>query len=589
MKRTGAGMVVKALEDEGVAFAFGIPGTHNIELYDALAASEAIRTILVTDEQSASFMADGLWRASGHLGCVNVVPGAGLTHALSGIAEAYLDNVALLVLGCGIRRDSDRAYQLHDIDQQALVRPVVKASWLVEQTADLYATVRTACRVAREGVPGPVFVEVPANLYMVSGEVDGGSSVTLPEGSDGTAEGRPGGPSGADLAATVKLLAGTRRPLLYLGAGAAGAGANRLVELAELLEAPVATTIQGKGVFPESHGLFLWNGFGDAAPVFARKVAASCDAVLAVGCRFSEVGTGSYGIQLPGPLVHVDLDPEVFDRNYPAEIKIRADGAAFVEALMTALRAPGGIPVPRGPREDLRVAIREGHQAVWDTWLAAKGTRRVSPPRLLKALQQRLGPEAVFATDSGNGTFLAMECLRLDGPGRFLAPVDFSCMGYAVPAALGAKLGRPEVPVVALAGDGAFLMTGLEMISGAREGVGVIVLVLRDRELAQIAQFQETALSRKVSSQVADYDLESLARAMGVDFLTLSSDEELPRILRAAAALAEAGKPVLVDVDIDYSEKTYFTRGVVKTNLLRLPLKDQVRFVGRALKRKITG
>jgi acetolactate synthase-1/2/3 large subunit len=162
-------------------------------------------------------------------------------------------------------------------------------------------------------------------------------------------------------------------------------------------------------------------------------------------------------------------------------------------------------------------------------------------------------------------------------------------MGYAVPAALGAKLGRPDVPVVALAGDGAFLMTGLEMISAAREGAGVMVLVLRDRELAQIAQFQETALSRKVSSRVADYDLESLARAMNVDFLALPSDEEIPRILRAAAALAEAGKPVLVDVDIDYSEKTYFTRGVVKTNLLRLPLKDQLRFVGRALKRKVTG
>jgi len=589
MKRTGAALVVKALEDEGVAFAFGIPGTHNIELYDALATSEAIRTILVTDEQSASFMADGLWRASGRLGCVNLVPGAGLTHALSGIAEAYLDNVPLLVLGCGIRRDSGRAYQLHDVDQQALVQPVVKARWLVEHTADLYATVRTACRVAREGVPGPVFVEVPANLYLVREEVEGGPSRRPPEDRDTRAVEGVGGPSDADLAAAVKLLAGTRRPLLYLGAGAAGAGPDRLVELAELLEAPVATTIQGKGVFPENHGLFLWNGFGDAAPGFARKVAASCDAVLAVGCRFSEVGTGSYGIQIPGPLIHVDLDPAVFDRNYPAEIRIPADGAAFVEALLAALRAPGGVPARRGPQEALRSAIRGGHQGVWDAWLDAKGSGRVSPPRLMKALQQRLGTEAVFATDSGNGTFLAMECLRLDGPGRFLAPVDFSCMGYAVPAALGAKLGRPDVPVVALAGDGAFLMTGLEMISGAREGLGVMVLVLRDRELAQIAQFQETALSRKVSSQVADYDLESLARAMDVDFLALPSDEEIPRILRAAAALAEAGKAVLVDVDIDYSEKTYFTRGVVKANLLRLPLKDQVRFVGRALKRKVTG
>ena len=134
----------------------------------------------------------------------------------------------------------------------------------------------------------------------------------------------------------------------------------------------------------------------------------------------------------------------------------------------------------------------------------------VTPAHLLKTLQERLGPDTVYATDSGNGTFLAMECLRLDGPGRFLAPVDFSCMGYSVPAAIGAKLGMPDSPVVALAGDGAFLMTGLEMLTAAREGVGAMVLVLRDRELAQIAQFQATALSRKVASEVADYDLAQL-------------------------------------------------------------------------------
>jgi acetolactate synthase-1/2/3 large subunit len=583
MKRTGASLVVQALEDEGVRFTFGIPGTHNIELYDALAASEGVRPVLVTSEQSASFMADGLWRASGSLGCVNLVPGAGLTHALSGIAEAYMDNVPLLVLGCGIRRDSGRAYQLHDVDQQALVRPVAKATYLVERTADLYRTIREACQLARGGVPGPVFVEVPANLYMIAEEVEDpvpGAEAPAPE-SEGTTE-------ALDVSAAAELLANSNRPLLYLGAGASGA-ASRLVRLAELLEAPVSTTFQGKGVFPETHDLFLWNGFGDAAPRFVRKVAASCDAVLAVGCRFSEVGTGSYGLHLPGPMVHADLDPEVFNRNYPAEITVLADAGAFVDALIGSLESAIPGSSPRGPDESLRAEIQEGHQKVWDGWLKEGGSERVSPPRLLRALQEHLGPEAVFATDSGNGTFLAAECLRLDRPGRFLAPVDFSCMGYSVPAAMGAKLGNPDAPVVALAGDGAFLMTGLEMLSAARDGTGIMVLVLRDRELAQIAQFQETALSRKVSSGVADYDLEALARGMGVEFRALSSNEGIPKVVQEAAAIAATGRPVLVEVEIDYSEKTFFTRGVVKTNLLRLPLKDQVRFIGRALKRKVTG
>ncbi len=159
-RRTGASLVVRALEDEQIELAFGIPGTHNIELYDVLGSSDTVRPILVTDEQSASFMADGAWRASGRMACVNVVPGAGLTHAMSGIAEAYLDNVPLLVLGCGIRRDLGKAYQLHDVDQAAMVSAVTKGVFRPMSGDEIYPTIREACRLARSGVPGPVFVEV---------------------------------------------------------------------------------------------------------------------------------------------------------------------------------------------------------------------------------------------------------------------------------------------------------------------------------------------------------------------------------------------------------------------------------------------
>ncbi|NNM06844.1 MAG: thiamine pyrophosphate-binding protein [Gemmatimonadetes bacterium] len=605
MKRTGAAVVVQALEDEGVPFTFGIPGTHNIELYDALAESESVHAVLVTDEQSASFMADGLWRASGHLGCVNVVPGAGLTHALSGIAEAFMDHVPLLVLGCGIRRDTGRAFQLHDVDQQALVGPLVKASYLVEKAEDLYSTVRTACRTARDGVPGPVFVEVPANLYLVaesgvgSEPAAGGAEVTAEgDGADRPSEsGTESEATTPDLAggvaAVAKTLWGARRPLLYVGAGAAGATAE-VLRLAELLEAPVSTTFQGKGVFPETHPLFLWPGFGEAAPKFVRRVAQSCDMVLAVGCRFAEVGTGSYGLTMPGPLLHVDLDPEVFQKNYPAEVTVEADAREFLLALLAKLEDRGEIGGQRGeaekaPDQELRRTIRVGHESVWKDLLRTVGGPRVTPALLLKSLQERLGADAIYTTDSGNGTFLAMECLRLDGPGKFLAPVDFSCMGYSVPAAIGAKLGEPDFPTVALAGDGAFLMTGLELLTAVQAEIGVIVMVLRDRELAQIAQFQDTALSRKVASSVADYDLKSLAAGMGVAFLDLPSDDEIPGVIDKAMAVSESGQPVLVDVAIDYTRKTFFTEGVVKTNLLRLPLKDQVRFVGRAIKRRLLG
>ena len=571
MKLTGGQIVVRALEDEGIPFTFGIPGTHNIELYDALAASTTVRPVLVTDEQSASFMADAVWRSSGRLACANVVPGAGLTHAMSGIGEAYLDNVALLVLGCGIRRDTGKAYQLHDVDQSAMVRPVTKAQFRPQSGEELYATIREACRIAREAPPGPVFVEVPANLYLFTHDC----------ALDAPLAPSPSPLAPAEVSRAADLLNGAKHPLLYLGLGAAPAG-DALITLAEQLEAPVATTFQGKGVFPESHPLALWPGFGDAAPPFAREIADGCDATLAIGCRFGEVATGSYGMAVPRPLVHADVDPGVFGRNYPADATITGDSSAVVQALLDRLTAH-----PRN--EALRARIRGGREAVDGERAAGSDTGRVSPYRLLRGLQEKFGSDSIFTADSGNGTFLAVEMLRLEKPGKLLAPVDYSCMGYAVPAAIGAKLARPECPVIALAGDGAFLMTGLELLTAAQLGVAAAVFVLNDGELAQIAQFQEVALNRKTASILPGYDLEPLARALRVEFLTLDRDADIAAVLDRAAALTAAGRPVLVDTAIDYSEKTFFTRGVVKTTLLRLPWRDRLRFVARALARKVIG
>ncbi|HEY0590823.1 MAG TPA: thiamine pyrophosphate-binding protein [Thermoanaerobaculia bacterium] len=566
---TGAALVVRALEDEGIRFAFGIPGTHNIELYDVLATSEKVRPILVTDEQSASFMADAAWRASGTMACVNVVPGAGLTHAMSGIAEAFMDAVPMLVLGCGIRRDSGMAYQLHDVDQAAIVGPVTKATFRPNTGEEIYATIRRACRLARSGRPGPVFVEIPANLYLFKHDAPGSFEA---------AQAEPEIPA-APIDRAVSILAAARKPFIYAGLGAAGAR-EALIRLAEELEAPVATTFQGKGVFPESHPLSLWPGYGASAPPFAQAVAKECDVTLAIGCRFGEVATGSYGAPPPGTLIHIDIDPEAAGRNYRAEVSIVADAAVVVPRLLARLEA-------RKPDMTMREAIRDG-RARAAREIEAPSADGVSPGLLLRALQEKFGPDTIFTADSGNGTFIAVEALRLDAPGKLLAPVDYSCMGYSVPAAIAAKLASPKSPVVALAGDGAFLMTGLELLTAASLGVPAMIFVLRDRELAQIAQFQSVAFGRKAASVLPDYHLESICKGAGVTCLRLDIDGAIGDILDDAAAIVANGDPVVVDVAIDYSRKTFFTRGVVKTNLGRLPWPDRLRFIGRAVVRKVT-
>jgi acetolactate synthase-1/2/3 large subunit len=569
-KMTGGDIVVRALEDEGVGFTFGIPGTHNIELYDSLTRSTCVRPVLVTDEQSASFMADGVARASGQLAAVNVVPGAGLTHALSGIAEAYLDGVPMLVLACGIRRDSGMAFQLHDVDQLAIARPVTKAQLRAERGSEIYATVRRACQVARSAPVGPVLVEIPAEHYFFRHD----TYLQAPDS-------RPAPPAtqGEHVKRARQWIEASRRPLLYLGLGAIQAGPD-LVALAERLNAPVATTISAKGVFNEEHPLWLWCGFGAAAPSFVRKIATSCDLTLAIGCRFSEVGTGSYGMQLPGKLIHVDVDPAVLGRNYSANLPVVSDAASFVASLLPHLTS-------RSVDESLRRDIRSGHEEVRHGWATPDNFEGVYPPHLLETVQELVGNNAIYATDSGNGTFLAMECLRLPHPRSFLAPVDYSCMGYAVPAALGAALACPDRRVISLAGDGAFLMTGLELLTARQLNLPVMVLVLRDRELAQIAQFQQIALGQKTCSELPDYDLAAICRGVGVEYLALHRNTDVEAVLKQALTVTDSGLPVVVEVAIDYSQKTYFTRGVVRTNLNRLPWPDRIRFVLRALARKL--
>ncbi len=571
---SGGTLVAAALHTAGITHAFGIPGTHNIELYDALVGSR-VRTVLITDEQSSGFLSDGFARSGGGIACANVVPGAGVTHAMSGIAEAFMDGVPLLLLTCGVRNDVPFRYQLHDIDQLALLKPITKGTFRPTRGEEIVPMLLQAVELALSGCPGPVAVEIPANLYMLAQHYDPEPVRALL-----AARSAPVGPDPQQIQEVVQMLAESKRPLLHVGLGAAEA-ADLLPELVARTGALVSSTFSGKGVIDERHPLWLWPGFGLACPGPLRTIAAECDAALILGARLGEVSTASYGIQLPEASAHVDVDPAVPGATFPVRIKVVADSRRFVQALLAAL------PERKVDTKVLQKRLVEAHRKVAMEQLAPSDGL-VTPAALFASVQRHFPADTCYATDSGNGTFLAMEHLRLARPRRFLAPTDFSCMGYCVPAAIGAALANPGTPVVAFAGDGALLMTGLELLTAAQLPVPLATFVLRDGELGQIASFQRTLTNSAPCSVLPDYDLAALAAAVHVPFRHCANDAEVESAVAWARARTAAGEPCVVEVAIDYSRKTFFTRGVVSANFGRLPWPDRLRMIGRAVARRLT-
>ena len=450
---------------------------------------------------------------------------------------------------------------------------MTKDQYRVTDGGSIANVLRKACRAARRAPQGPVIVEIPANLMVFHHDPAGPEAIEADEPQRYE-------PSDA-VAQAVARLQDARQPLLYLGNGCADTPQADLVALAERLQAPVATTIQGKGVFPESHPLWLWCGFGAAAPKRLRGIAGSCDATLAIGCRFAEVGTASYGIEPPRPMIHVDVDPEVLGRNYEADLPVRADAAIVVRDLL------GGLPV-RDRNDDLHASIAQAQEGIEQEWLNWRKEGAVSGPRLFKSVQAGFGPETIYVVDSGNGLFVAMESLRLEGSRSFLAPVDLSCMGYALPAAIGAGLANPDRTVAAFMGDGAFLMTGLELLTAAQLRVPLALFVLRDRELTQIAQFQDTAFAHRCASDLPDFELRSLCNGLGVPFLSIDRDQDLEDGIAETRKRLPDG-PIVIEVAVDNTQRTFFTQGVVRTNFGRLPWGERLHFVARALARRAFG
>jgi acetolactate synthase-1/2/3 large subunit len=576
VKKTGAWLTRYALESIGVTHTFGIPGLHNTPIYDELDQSEQISPCLVTHEVSAAFMADAVSRTTNTIGTLVIVPGAGITHASSGIGEAFLDGIPLLIIAGGIDRSSDNQFQAQDIDHHALLAPITKATFLVENHADIAPTLFEAYRTALEGEPGPVFVEIPINVQLASDEIGElpifNAQPTTPD------------PDMKAIEAAVSMLLAAKNPGIFVGWGAKGAS-DTIQALATHLATPVATTLQGLSVFPANHPLHTGMGFGPSSVPAAQNAFKGCDCLLALATRFAETPTGNFGMVPPENLIHVDINPAVFNANYPATITLQGDALEIAKILLEKITSRQTKP---RDSEMLIQQIASDKHSYRTTW-RQHTTDRVNPANFFNALRERLPDDALVACDDGNHTYLSAELFPIHRVGGFISPTDFNAMGYCVPAVNALKLSHPDTTVVGIIGDGAMMMTGMEALTASKYNLGVIYFLFNDGELAQIAQAQEIPYKRKTCTKLGEADWIAFSQAVGCEYVAIEDDSQLQPALDTAFSLAADNKPVVVDVHIDYSKHTAFMEGAVKTRYKRFDRSTKARYLARALTRKIIG
>ncbi|OUS31369.1 acetolactate synthase large subunit [Thalassotalea sp. 42_200_T64] len=579
MKKTAAWLAKYALEQVGVKYTFGIPGVHNTELYDELNNSDLITPFLVMHEGHGGFMADAISRTTDSIGAMVIVPAAGVTHAASGIAEAFLDGIPMLVISGGIRNDSKFNYQLHQLDQLKLVEGITKAAFRVDSHEQVIETIYKAYNIAISGEPGPVFVEIPVNLQLDKAQITEIKPYQAPQQQALTTD------IIEQIKAAATLLVAADNPVIFAGWGAIKAS-NSLVSIAEQVGAAVSTTLQGISAFPANHPLHAGFSFGPAAAPAAQNAFAKADCVLAIGTRFAEIATGSFGGTLPENLIHIDINPDVFDCNYKTKLAITGDANQVCAKLSEELKKINSLSHQNNSA--LSKQLAQDKQAHRQDWYNHDSKDRVNPALYFDELRKQISDDAFVIVDDGNHTFLTAELMPIHKTSGFISPTDFNCMGYAVPAAIATKLAAPDKEVVAVVGDGAFMMTCMELATAVANNIGCIIGVFNDGELSQISQAQQIPYNRKTCTVLPQTKLQGIATATGAEYIRIQGNDDIEAGIYKARELSADNKPVILDINIDYSKPTSFTLGIVKTNLKRMPLPTKVRMVGRAIYRKIT-
>lgn len=535
---TGAQALVESLERVGVEVVFGIPGGAILPAYDPLFDSKLVNHILVRHEQGAGHAAEGYAMVTGKVGVCMATSGPGATNLVTAIADAYMDSVPIVAITGQVASPAIGTDAFQEADIRGITFPITKHSYLIKRAEDIPHAIAAAFHIAKTGRPGPVLVDIAKDALATKAPFVWPESLDLPGY-------RPViRPHVKQMREAARMIGQAERPVLYVGGGAVKSKAHEaLAELVKITGIPVVTTLMARGIIPDSHELnFGMPGMhGTVAAVGALQ---RSDLLITLGARFDDRVTGRLDSFAPGAkVIHADIDPAEISKNRVADVPIVGDLLVVIQELNTLLR---GADLPD---YSPWVAYLSNLRTKYTLDLEPTKDGLLSPEYVIRRLGELVGPEAYYVAGVGQHQMWAAHLLPHERPGRWLNSGGAGTMGYCVPAAMGAQVGRPDAVVWGIDGDGCFQMTNQELVTCALEGIPIKIAVMNNQSLGMVRQWQTLFYGERYSStdlktnRIPNFPM--LAESMGAAGFRAETPEEVDEVIKAAMAIND--RPVVVE------------------------------------------
>ncbi len=542
MQLTGAEIILECLKEHGVDTIFGYPGGAVLNIYDALAKhSDDIRHILPSHEQGAAHAADGYARATGRVGVCLATSGPGATNLVTGIATAYMDSSPVVAFTGNVGGPLLGKDSFQEVDITGVTMPITKHNFIVRDVNQLHNVVRRAFQIAREGRPGPVLVDVPKDVTVNKTEYRRQEPLPLAEHNEQV--------TADSLEGAIEMITESRRPFLFSGGGVICSGAHRdVLEFAERVGAPVSCSLMGLGGFPGNHGQFC--GMIGMHGTKASNVAATqCDLFIAVGARFSDrVVSNAKRFAPDAKILHIDIDPAEINKNIKTHYHIVGDLKYVMQRLNERLQNSAV-----EPNQDWLQEIAQLKKAYPLTYPKGNGLK---PQYVVERIYELTQGNAVIATEVGQNQIWSAQFYKYQEPRTWISSGGLGTMGFGLGASIGAQIGRPEKQVFNIAGDGSFRMNCNELATAVEYNLPIIVVILNNRALGMVRQWQDLFFDRRFSQTTIDRttDFVKLAEAYGATGLSLSRTEDVDDVLMQAM---NADGTVVIDCEVDPNDKVF--------------------------------